>query len=329
MSTETFDEVFRGEKEMKKKISKTCILAVLMFLFIVGSATNVFATKLNKIVYPKEGHYYIYCGFGTGGDKLYFDKTANWKSIKWGKNGSVWYIRKDKNTGAYRIELAEDSSLFIHTGTNNYSGHQSVTVFQTKTVGDYLWYFHDYGDNNYVLELGENGDKATHANMDRGYPMYVMNRRNKAVANDYLEVGPNVPDGPQFPDGDKVVYGSWKFHLEPTTLFTRKLTKASLPVTAQKNGKVTVAWKIFRDKIKNSAAWKNAKYIEIQYSTDEEFLQNVKTKKIQKGKADKANAKSTLSKLRLNSTYYIRARLIDAKGECSNWSRTVKVKTKK
>ena len=41
---------------------------------------------------------------------------------------------------------------------------------------------------------------------------------------------------------------------------------------------------------------------------------------------NKANAKTALSKLKRNKVYYIRARLIDAKGVCSNWSKTVKVK---
>lgn len=307
---------------MKKKISKTCIPAVLMFLFIVGSATNVFATKLNKIVYPEDGYYYIYCGFGTGGDKLYFDKTANWKSIKWGKNGSVWYIRKDKNTGAYRIELAEDSSLFIHTGTENYSGHQSVTVFHTKTVGDYLWYFHDYGDNNYVLELGENGDKAKHANMDRGYPMNVMNRRNKAVANDYLEVMPNTPYGPHYSGGDKVVYGSWKFHFEPTT-YDKALEDLKAKIVKIKINRKNLIAYIKAQKL-TGQLWTKVKSVEIQYSTDKWFRINVNTKTVSK------NSKQIkIKNLKRDTTYYIRARYTTEKGVTSRWSKTGSFKTRK
>ena len=111
--------------------------------------------------------------------------------------------------------------------------------------------------------------------------------------------------------------------------YEKKMSKAALSATAQKNGKVTVRWDKFRNKIKNSKVWKNAKYIEIQCSTDQEFAENVKTKKIKKGSVNKAKAKSALSKLKRKKTYYIRARLIDAKGVCSNWSKAVKVKTKK
>ena len=87
-------------------------------------------------------------------------------------------------------------------------------------------------------------------------------------------------------------------------------------------------WDAFRKKIKSSKAWKTAEYIEIQYSTDKQFAKNVKTKKIRKGSVNKAKAKSTLSKLKRKKTYYIRARLIDKNGVCSNWSKTVEVGTK-
>ena len=49
---------------------------------------------------------------------------------------------------------------------------------------------------------------------------------------------------------------------------------------------------------------------------------------IEKGKVNKAKAKTTLSKLKSNKTYYLRVRLIDGKGICSNWSKVIKCKTK-
>jgi hypothetical protein len=107
------------------------------------------------------------------------------------------------------------------------------------------------------------------------------------------------------------------------------MSKAAPSVSAQKNGMVTVNWDRFRDKIKNSKVWKSAKYIEVQYSTDKDFLQDVKTKKIRKGSVNKVKAKSALSKLERKKTYYIRARLLDERGLGSNWSKVVKVRTKK
>lgn len=139
-------------------MKKTLTLFALLLLLTLGAANNAFAVKLNNIGYPKEGYYYIHIGFGTGGDKLYFDRNANWKWIKWGKNGSVWYLRKDKNTGAYRIELAEDSSYFIHI--DGHSDQHLDLPPDGKGAYAYLWYFHDYGNNNYVIELGEQGSKA-------------------------------------------------------------------------------------------------------------------------------------------------------------------------
>ena len=78
----------------------------------------------------------------------------------------------------------------------------------------------------------------------------------------------------------------------------------------------------------NTQVWKSAKYIGVQYSTDKAFEKNVKVKKIEKGKVNKAKAKTTLSKLKSNKTYYLRVRLIDGKGICSNWSKVIKCKTK-
>ena len=107
------------------------------------------------------------------------------------------------------------------------------------------------------------------------------------------------------------------------------MSKAAPSVTANKGGKATINWDKLREKIKSTKAWKNAKYIEIQYSTDKDFMKNVKSKQIKKGTVNKAKAKSKLSKLKRKKTYYVRARLIDKKGVGSNWSKSVKIKTKK
>ena len=59
-----------------------------------------------------------------------------------------------------------------------------------------------------------------------------------------------------------------------------------------------------------------------------EGRRTMKSKKIKKGKINKAKVKSTLLKLKRKKTYYVRARLIDSKGVGTNWSKAVKVKTK-
>ena len=55
----------------------------------------------------------------------------------------------------------------------------------------------------------------------------------------------------------------------------------------------------------------------------------LRQKKIRKGSVNKVKAKSALSKLERKKTYYIRARLLDERGLGSNWSKVVKVRTKK
>lgn len=102
--------------------------------------------------------------------------------------------------------------------------------------------------------------------------------------------------------------------------------KNQSPLSRKAN--LTLEWDQFRNKIKKTQIWKSAKYIEVQYSTSKTFKKNVKVKKIEKGKVNKAKAQTILSKLKRERTYYLRARLIDGKGVCSNWSKVVRCKTK-
>jgi uncharacterized protein YjdB len=106
------------------------------------------------------------------------------------------------------------------------------------------------------------------------------------------------------------------------------LNQASLSLTAQNSGKVSIDWNKFRSRIKNSEVWKNAKYIEIQYGTDKDFMKDFKTKTVEKGSVNKSKARTALSKLRKNTTYYVRARLVDGDGVASNWSKTVRIRTR-
>lgn len=66
-----------------------------------------------------------------------------------------------------------------------------------------------------------------------------------------------------------------------------------------------------------------------KYSTDRNFQKNNGLKKIKKGSVNKIIAKTTLSKLEKNRTYYFRVRLWDGNGKCSKWSKTVRVRMKK
>lgn len=101
-----------------------------------------------------------------------------------------------------------------------------------------------------------------------------------------------------------------------------------IPVSSEEKKELTIKWNKFRNKVKNSEIWKNAEYIEIQCSTDENFKKNVTTKRVKKGSVNRVNAKTALMGLKQKTTYYIRVCVQDKKGVYSNWSKTVKVKTK-
>ena len=98
-------------------------------------------------------------------------------------------------------------------------------------------------------------------------------------------------------------------------------TPSSVKAKAKKN-KVTVSWKKIKKNKAGKKLLKKIKSIQVQYSTDKTFKQNVKIKTVGKKKT-----KVTL-KLRKKTTYYIRVRYKGAKG-FSKWSKVKKVKTKK
>ena len=96
---------------------------------------------------------------------------------------------------------------------------------------------------------------------------------------------------------------------------------ASVKAKAKKS-KVTVSWNKIKKTKKTKALLAQIKGIELQYSTDPTFAENVTTKTLGKKKT-----KVTL-KLQKKTVYYIRVRYTDGAGGVSNWSKVKKVKTK-
>ena len=96
---------------------------------------------------------------------------------------------------------------------------------------------------------------------------------------------------------------------------------ASVKAKVKKN-KVTVSWKKIKKNKAGKKLLKLIKSIQVQYSTDPKFKQNVKTKTVGRKKT-----KVTL-KLGKKTTYYFRVRYKGANG-FSKWSKTKKAKTKK
>lgn len=88
-----------------------------------------------------------------------------------------------------------------------------------------------------------------------------------------------------------------------------------------KKNKVTLSWEAIKKNKKGKKLLKQIKFIQVQYSTDPNFQQDVKTKKVGKKKT-----KVTL-KLKRKKTYYIKVRY-KGNGGYSNWSKPKRVKTK-
>ena len=115
----------------------------------------------------------------------------------------------------------------------------------------------------------------------------------------------------------------------------RTIPASPLPVTiekrpslgkqkAGKKGKVTFSWKKFRKTKKTKKTWNLIKNVEVQYSTDLQFLTGVSDVMLGRGKT-----KLKVSGLNLNTVYYVRARYRDGSGGCSVWSSVKQIRTKK
>ena len=310
-----------------KRFLMMLLIAVMMMAF---TGISVMAEQQVSI---QEGTYYIKAINGNAnGQVLYWSEKASDQNTSMmfepcgGKNADyeVWYITKNRNfDDYYGIYLYKDyygdKDYCKRIEIDNLTGRDQP--YLTSTTGPHV-FCGAFGNQDDAFRFFCQSGTSSYTNLiiesrDDKY-RFFRHKEVKLFHDDLIYVKANT----KHDTSDKL----WE--LIPVN-YEKKMSKAALSATAQKNGKVTVRWDKFRNKIKNSKVWKNAKYIEIQCSTDQEFAENVKTKKIKKGSVNKAKAKSALSKLKRKKTYYIRARLIDAKGVCSNWSKAVKVKTKK
>ena len=104
---------------------------------------------------------------------------------------------------------------------------------------------------------------------------------------------------------------------EPITI---QKTPASVKAIV-KNNKVTISWKKIKKNKKTKALLGKIKAVQVQYSTDPEFKENVVTKTYKKNKS-----KVTM-KLGKKQTYYIRTRYVGTEG-VSAWSSVKRITTK-
>jgi hypothetical protein len=234
----------------------------------------------------------------------------------------VWFIRKNRNFddyyGIYLARTYYGDEYCNRLEIDNLTGRDQPYLMTTK--GPHV-FCGPYGnqDDAFVF-MNEKGDGSyTNLTMWSHDDGYKLNRHKevKVFKSDLIYINANK-------DSDN---NNKLWELIPVN-YVRNLGRTAPAVTAQRFGRLSVNWESIRDKVKNSEAWKNAKYIEIQYSTDENFVKNVKTKKIEKGTVNREEAKAKLSKLKIWRTYYIHARLIDKDGVSTNWSKTVEIRTK-
>ncbi len=301
----------------------------LLFILMMASLAGVSASA-EQLVEIKEGTYYIKAVNGNAkGQVLYWNEKAsdqNTCMMFESCGGShadyeVWYITKNRNfDGYYGIYLAKDyygnKDKCKRIEIDNLTGRDAPYLMSTTGPHVFCGNFSNQ-DDAFRFYCQNNTNSYTNLIIESYADKYRFFRHKdvKLFHSDLIYVKANT----KHDTSDKL----WE--LIPVN-YEKNISRTAPSVTAQKDGNVTINWDKFRNKIKNSKAWKNAKYIEIQYSTDKDFLQNVKTKKIKKGTVNRAKAKSALSKLKRKKTYYIRARLIDKKGVCSNWSKSIKVK---
>ena len=290
----------------KKTISSTIIHFVLLMVMLVGFTSTAHAERTQAA--PAYGYYKIVSQGGNGdGQELYYDSKASKKDLKWKNEGTVWYIDKGDYINSYCIRRADDPSYLIGVD-ETYIGNNDTLKVKQNVYNHVIYFFYEYPSNAYSNMSIVLYDWA-------GFSYSYKLNRHKSLGNDYVNLR-NDSD-----NKNKL----WK--LVPVN-YSKSIARTAPSIKNGKKGKLTVKWDKFRNKIKKTKVWKNAKYIEVQYSTDKAFEKNVKVKKIEKGKVNKAKAKTTLSKLKSNKTYYLRVRLIDGKGICSNWSKVIKCKTK-
>ena len=318
----------------KYKISSKVFIILCTITIAVLSSVSVMAAISATPVDIKEGTYYIKAVNGNAkGQVLYWNENCDDQNISMmfepcgGKHADyeIWYITKNRNfDNYYGIYLYKD-----------YYGNKT----RNKRIQiDNL----DGKDDPYRLVGGRSGphvfcgafsnqDDAFEFLSDSKIPSYT-NLRIRSKEDQYIffrhkEVKVFKSDLIYVKANSKNDTSDKLWELIPVN-YVKSLNNAAPLVTSSKNGDLNVNWMTFRNKVINSTAWKTAKYIEIQYSTDKNFQNNVKTKRILKGSVNKDRARSTLSKLKRKNTYYVRARLVDKNEVCSNWSKTVKVKAK-
>ena len=320
------EQMNREESGMIRRILTMIFVTVIMTVF-----TGVSAMAEQQVDIP-EGTYYIKASNGNAkGQVLYWDEKAEDQNTCMmfescggaHADNEVWFITKNRSSDDYYgIYLARsyygDKDKCKRIEIDNVTGRDQPALMSTTGPHVFCGSYSNQDDAfRFFCQSGSNPCANLIIESRDDQYRFFRHKEVKPFRADLIYVKANT----KHDTSDKL----WE--LVPVN-YDIKLNRTAPSAAVQRSGKVTVSWDQFRNKLMTSTVWKNAKFIEIQYSTDKEFLENVKTKKIAKSSVNKAKAKSALSGFRRHRVYYIRVRLIDAEGICSNWSRTIMTRTK-
>ena len=141
-------------------------------------------------------------------------------------------------------------------------------------------------------------------------------------ANDYVRLERHSSDYGDYLYNGEVWYGIKTTYKNAIRSITPELSS----VKATQTGIISVV----KEKIKNKDLWKHIKNIEIQYTTDKNFKNHIKTRVISKNTAiNKTELKVKVQKLRKGRTYYFRIRYTNGNNVRTKWSNVKKFKVKK
>lgn len=314
---------------------KTSLTNPFLFAFLftcVLCFTMIFTTAVyaDRNLYPEDGYYKIVATEGNGKNKaLYYDTKATSRFLKW-KNqddATVWKITREevewriytsgiRSTSGYKISLADQPSY--HIACKSLNTDEDMNLYVTDDKGgscpfQWMLFFDDEtgsSDDFYINVLDVQSD---------GYNDRIRTFvRDRALGYDYVKIVKN----------SHLYSKLWKL---VKVNYNKSMSKTAPSCLIGKNGILTLNWKTFLNKMKNSNVWKNADYLEIQCAADPDFSKNLKTKKISTKtlkieSLGEKNLKTRLLYLKKGKTYYIRVRLIDNKGVYSNWSKVIKTK---
>ena len=293
-------------------------LFMMIFVAVIMTAFTGVSAMAEQQVDIQEGTYYIKAANGNAkGQVLYWDEKAEDQNTCMmfeacggaHADNEVWFITKNRSSDDYYgIYLARsyygNKDKCKRIEIDNLTGRDQPALMSTTGPHVFCGSFSNQDDAfRFFCQSGSNPCANLIIESRDDQYRFFRHKEVRPFRADLIYVKANT----KHDTSDKL----WE--LVPVN-YEKKMSQNSLSLTAQNSGRVSIDWEKFRDRIKNSKVWKNAKYIEIQFGTDKEFIKNTKTKTVKKGTVDKSKAKTALSKLDKNTTYYVRVRYFDGTG---------------